>query len=169
MNQDSNIAPADYFIEPGYILVAAQPAVISGVLGSSVSVCLFDRRRKVGGMNQFQYPFIGDKLRATAIYGNVSTLALIRMMIADGSKTKHLEAQIIGGGHNPALSSQNIGRENVRMARKILIRHRIRVASEDVGGEKGRKVVFNTHKNEVAVMKVASLRSGDWYPYQENR
>jgi chemotaxis protein CheD len=169
MKQRSNIAPADYFIEPGYILVAAQPAVISGVLGSCVSVCLFDRRRKVGGMNQFQYPFIGEKNRATAIYGNVSTLALIRMMIADGSKTKHLEAQIIGGGHNPALSSQNIGRENVRMARRILIRHRIRVASEDVGGEKGRKVVFNTHQNEVAVMKVSSLRSGDWYPYQENR
>ncbi len=163
------IAPTDYFIEPGYILVAAKPAVISGVLGSSVSVCLYDRKRKVGGMNHFRYPFIGDRHRATAIYGNVSTLALIRMMIADGSKPKHLEAQILGGGHNPSVSAQNIGRENAMMARRILMRHRISVASEDVGGKKGRKVVFNTRQNEIAVMKVDALRSGDWYPYEENR
>lgn len=169
MKQRDSIAPADYFIEPGYILVAAQPAVISGVLGSCVSVCLYDRKRKVGGMNHFKYPFIGEKDQATALYGNVSTLALIRMMISDGSKVRHLEAQIVGGGHNPALSAKNIGRENVRMARRILLRHRIRVTSEDVGGEKGRKVIFNTHQNEIAVMKVESLRSGDWYPYSESR
>ena len=170
MNKRSDaVAPTDYFIEPGYILVAARPAVISGVLGSCVSVCLYDRKRKVGGMNHFRYPFIGEKHRATAIYGNVSTLALIRMMIAEGSKPKHLEAQIIGGAHNPAASPKNIGRENVLMARKILIRHRISVTSEDVGGEKGRKVVFNTRQNEIAVMKVENLRSGDWYPYDDNR
>lgn len=169
MNQKSDIAPTDYFIEPGYILVAAKPAVISGVLGSCAAVCLYDRKRKVGGMNHFQYPFIDDKRKATAIYGNVATLALIRMMIADGSKPKHLEAQIIGGAHNPAVSPKNIGRENVLMARKILIRQRITVTSEDVGGEKGRKVVFNTRQNEVAVMKVENLRTGDWYPYSDNR
>jgi chemotaxis protein CheD len=80
-----------------------------------------------------------------------------------------MEAQIIGGAHNPALSPKNIGRENILMARKILIRHRISLASEDVGGEKGRKVVFNTRQNEIAVMKVENLRAGDWYPYDDNR
>ncbi len=169
MTSRSSIVPTDYLIEPGYILVATQPAIISGVLGSCVSVCLFDRKRKVGGMNHFQYPFIADKHRATALYGNVSTLALIRMMIADGSKTKHLEAQIIGGAHNPEVSPKNVGRENVLMARKILIRQRIHVVSEDVGGAKGRKVVFNTHQNELAVMKVGHLRAGDWYPYTDQR
>jgi len=169
MTQHSDIAPTDYFIEPGYILVAARPAIISGVLGSCVAVCLHDRKRKVGGMNHFLYPFIDDRRKATAVYGNVSTLALIRMMLSDGSRPKHLEAQIIGGAHNPAVSPKNIGRENILMARKVLIRHRIGVTSEDVGGEKGRKVVFNTRQNEVAVMKVDNLRAGDWYPYSENR
>jgi len=170
MTTDSD-APAtiNYFIEPGYIFVATKPAVISGVLGSCVSVCLFDRKRKIGGMNHFRFPLIRDKNIATAVYGNVATLALVRMMLNEGSEIKHLEAQIIGGAYNPEISPENIGKENIIVARKILTREGVRIASEDVGGEKGRKVIFNTTNNEVAVMKVDKLRLGDWYPYENNR
>ncbi len=170
MTTDSD-APViiNYFIEPGYIFVATKPAVISGVLGSCVSVCLFDWKRKIGGMNNFKFPFIKGKNLATAVYGNVATLALVRMMLNEGSEIKHLEAQIIGGAYNSEISPENIGKENIIVARKILTREGVRIASEDVGGEKGRKVIFNTTSNEVAVMKVDKLRLGDWYPYDNNR
>jgi chemotaxis protein CheD len=49
------------------------------------------------------------------------------------------------------------------------MREGIRVVSEDTGGEKGRKIVFNTGTNEVAVLKVDRLRKGDWYPYEGDR
>jgi len=169
MTTDSD-APVtiNYFIEPGYIFVATKPAVISGVLGSCVSVCLFDRELKIGGMNNFRFPFIKEKNMATAVYGNVATLALIRMMLNEGSEIKNLEAQILGGAYNSELSPQNIGKENILTAKKILTREGVRIASEDVGGEKGRKVIFNTSNNEIAVMKVDKLRLGDWYPYENN-
>jgi hypothetical protein len=48
-------------------------------------------------MNHFKLSYTKDKDNATSIYGNVATLALIQMMIEDGSKLKHLEAQIFGG------------------------------------------------------------------------
>ncbi|MFW5811032.1 MAG: chemotaxis protein CheD, partial [Thermodesulfobacteriota bacterium] len=86
-----------------------------------------------------------------------------------GSKPRNLEAQIIGGAYNPGISGKNIGRENIQVARKLLARKRIRIVSEDVGGEKGRKVVFNTHTNEVAVIKVEKLRTADWFPYEGER
>ncbi len=159
----------NYFIEPGYIFVAAKPAVISGVLGSCVAVCIYDRKRKVGGMNHYKYPVTTDPNHATALYGNVATLTLLKMMINDGSRNRHLEAQIIGGAYNPEISPENIGAENVRIAKKILIRQRIRVFSEDVGGNRGRKVIFKTDENQIAVMKVDRLRSSDWYPYEETR
>jgi len=54
-------------------------------------------------------------------------------------------------------------------ARKILIREMISIASEDVGGEKGRKIVFNTDMSEIAVIKVEKLRNKDWYPYEDHR
>jgi chemotaxis protein CheD len=120
-------------------------------------------------MNHFRYPSTTDRHEATAIYGNVSTIALVRMMIEQGAHRRHLEAQIIGGAYNRDLSTKDVGRENITVARRVLARERIRVVSEDVGGARGRKVVFNTAKNEVAVMKVDRLRTGDWYPYEENR
>ena len=90
-------------------------------------------------------------------------------MINDGSKIKHMEAQIIGGAYNSGIYSKNIGRENIITARKILRRYRIRIVSEDVGGEKGRKVIFDTGSNEIVILKVEKLREGDWNPYMEAR
>jgi chemotaxis protein CheD len=159
----------NYFLEPGYIFLAEKPTVISTVLGSCVAVCLYDRKRRLGGMNRFQVPEVHDKKQATAMYGNVATLTLVRMMLEGGSKRKHLEAQILGGAHNPKISPENIGFANIRAARKILTREKIAVTSEDVGGEKGRKVVFNTETCEIAVFKVDRLRQSDWFPYEGSR
>jgi chemotaxis protein CheD len=166
----SDLAVTDnYFLKPGYILVPRGPTVISTVLGSCVAVCLYDRKRECGGMNHFQLPSTNKLKEATARYGNVATLALIGMMINDGSKIKNLEAQFFGGAHNAKTCPKNIGQENVRIARMILTRKHIRIASEDVGGEKGRKLVFNTASNEMAIVKVDRIRQADWYPFIDNR
>lgn len=161
--------PGQYLLEPGHIYIPAAPTLVSAVLGSAVSVCLYDRKRRVGGINHYQLPFVREKHRATAIFGNVGTIALIRMLVHDGSRLKHLEAQILGGAFNPAVSPRDIGRQNLQVARRILISERIAVASEDSGGEKGRKVIFNSHTGEVAVFKADRLRQSDWYPYEGNR
>jgi len=165
----SSPAAITYFLAPGYIFVATRPAVISSVLGSAVSVCLYDRKRKLGGMNQFQLPEIRDRQKATARYGNAATLALVRMMEENGCAIRALEAQIIGGAFNRDVSESDVGRANVEVARRVLGRKGIRIVSEDVGGVKGRKVIFNTGVNEVAVMKVDRLRAVDWHPYADDR
>lgn len=170
MTKKSNsLIHTNYFLEAGYLFLATKSTVISTVLGSSVSVCIYDRKRKVGGINHFQFPFTGKRNQATAKYGNVATIALIRMMVNNGSKIKHLEAQILGGAYNRKVSPKNIGLKNIMAARKILIREMISIASEDVGGEKGRKIVFNTDTSEIAVIKVEKLRNKDWYPYEDHR
>lgn len=170
MTKKSNMpVSANYFLKPGYILVANSATVISTVLGSCVSVCIYDRKRKVGGMNHFQLPLIDKSNAATARYGNVATVALIGMMMDDGCRLKHLESQIFGGAFNAQVSEVDIGKENIRMAQRILRKKGIPIVSEDVGGQKGRKIVFDTATNEVAVIKVDKLRKGDWHPYEDNR
>ena len=169
INTSNSLIKKNYFLESGFIFVATKPTIISTVLGSCVSVCIYDKKRKAGGMNHFQLPFINVKHRANARHGNVATIALVRMLINDGSKIKHMEAQVYGGAFNPQFSIHDIGEENVMAAKKVLARNRIRVVSEDVGGRKGRKVVFNTSTNEIGVFKVDKLRKGDWYPYEDDR
>ncbi len=158
-----------YHLEPGGIFALGEPAMVSAVLGTCVAVCLHDRRLKIGGMNHFLYPkpkMFGG--RATVEYANVAIPALIRMMRKQGSRLEDIEAQIFGGGGAPGLSdSSSLGDRNVKMARKLLKKNGIKVVSEDVGGLKGRRLIFHTGTNEALVMKTHRIRRGDYYPYRQ--
>jgi len=144
--------------------------LISTVVGSCVAVSLWDCRKEYGAMAHYLYPVTEDRSQASAQYGNVAILYLIKLFLAEGSKIKNLKAQVFGGAINPAGGCERIGSENVRIAEKLLARKRIPVVSEDVGGMMGRKIVYNTFQNEAVVYKVNQLRKGDWYPYiQEGR
>jgi chemotaxis protein CheD len=158
-----------YFLKPGYILVPETPTIISTVLGSCVAVCLYDRNRKTGGMNHFPLPSTRKPEEATARFGNVATLTLVGMMLENGSRVQDLEAQIFGGAFHAGAGPTSIGKENVKVARMVLARKRIPIVSEDVGGEKGRKIVYDTGSNEVVVIRVDKIRQGDWYPYSAQR
>ncbi len=167
--QSDTLITKDYFLRPGFIYMPEKPTVISTVLGSSVSVSLYDKKLKTGGMNHFLFPHADVRKKSTALFGNVAVPVLIRMMMENGSKRSHLEAQIFGGAFNIDLSPRDIGQDNFKTARQILDHRQIRIVSEDVGGSKGRKVVFNTNSYEIGILKVERLRESDWYPYDGDR
>jgi chemotaxis protein CheD len=93
----------DYLLKLGYSYLSDKPTVISTVLGSSVSISLYDKSLKKGGMNYSLFPLVEKQEKTTACYGNVACRALVRMMIDSGSAVKDLEAQVFG-----AYSTQNI-------------------------------------------------------------
>ncbi len=169
MAQDTRPVVQDYFLRPGFIYLPERPTTISTVLGSSVAVSLYDRSLRTGGMNHFLYPYVNTREKTTTFYGNIAVLTLIRMMAGNGSKLSHLEAQLFGGAFNNEVSKRDIGRDNLRTARNILSRQKIKIVSEDVGGELGRKIVFNTSTYEIGILKVGRLRESDWYPYPNDR
>jgi chemotaxis protein CheD len=167
--QDSNQAleAYEYYLKPGFLYLTGEATVIYTVLGSCVAVCLWDRQKKIGAMNHFLYPGTTDPTRATTLYGNVAVLTLIRLMLAEGGGRKSLESQIFGGGtRGTGSSEEDIGPRNVQVARNILRQQGIPITSEDVGGGKGRKLIYNTGTNEAVVLKVDRLRAEDWYPYR---
>ncbi len=151
------------FIEPGYIYLPTEPTNLYAVLGSCVSVCIWDKKLKIGGMNHFLYPSAPSSSKSTSQYGNVATVRLIQMLEKAGARTSSLFAQIIGGAIPPfPTKNKNIGEENVEIARKILKRKGIKVVSEDVGGTMGRKIVFNSYTGHLMVLKVYQIRKDDW-------
>ncbi|UQZ88509.1 hypothetical protein C4J81_04530 [Deltaproteobacteria bacterium Smac51] len=169
MSTNNAIEVYRYHLEPGGIFALGEPAMVSTVLGTCVAVCLHDRRLKIGGMNHFLYPktkaFGG---RPTVEYANVAIPALIKLMQKQGSRIEDIEAQIFGGGEAAGMiSSGNIGDKNIKMARKLLKKSGIKVVSEDVGGLKGRRLIFHTGTNEALVMKTHRIRRGDYYPYRQ--
>ena len=164
MIKDPRYIP-NYFISPGYIYFPEIQTKISTVLGSSVSIAVFDRKKKSGAMSHFLYPSIKNGDIPRSIYGDVSTKALINFFLKEGSRKKNMEAQIFGGAFNSSVSPSDIGKKNVESAKKILLRENINLVSEDIGGTKGRKIVFDTKTNEIVVIRVDNLRKTDWYPY----
>lgn len=149
-------------LEPGYIYFTRQATTIATVLGSCVSVCLWDRRQRFGGINHFLYPSTHDPVKATPKYGNAATLALAHMMTDAGCVREDMVAHVLGGAFPEEAEGQDIGAENVAVARKILQHKEIRIVSEDVGGCMGRKVIFDTGTGRVVVVKVHKLRKTDW-------
>lgn len=157
------LAASGYFLKPGYLYYAGEPNIIYTVLGSAVMVCLYDRRSCSAGTCLYRYPATDDGKKATAEYGNAALPALIRMMEETGSHPAFMEAMIFGGADRE--KGERTGEENVRLARCVLKKKRIRIMSEDVSGFMGRKVVYHTATNQAVIYKIRTLREMDWFPY----
>lgn len=150
-----------YFIQPGFIYTSKQPILIHTVLGSCVSVCIWDNKNIYGGINHFIYPRRGEN-EPTAKYGDVSTQYLLDLMIKMGSEKNDLIAHVVGGAQNPEFNS-TIGMQNVDVATEILEKKGIKIVDLDTGGSLGRKITFNTLTGEILIYKCMKLREGDWY------
>ncbi len=153
-----------FYLEPGHIYFSKEAAVVRTVLGSCVAVCLWDRRLKYGGMSHYLYPSTQKAEEATPKYGNVAITALVRMMESAGCRRKDIKAQILGGAQSEDTRPFLKNTDNVRVAREMLTRKRIKIVSEDVGGTMGRKVILDLGTGEIAVLKVHKIRQTDWEP-----
>lgn len=124
----------------GDMLVAQQPVRISTVLGSCVSVCLFDRRQHFGGMNHFLVP----RGNATALHGDWATARLVERMRQLGSRPDDLQAKVFGGGSPLRLENDilAVGAENVQVARTVLEDLGIPIVAQRVGHGAGVRLFF---------------------------
>lgn len=138
----SSDAPAfrEAMLWAGDLVVAAAPLRLSTVLGSCVSVCLYDRQRRFGGMNHFLVP----RGNATAHHGDWATSRLIDRMRQLGSALEDVEGKVFGGGSPLRLEHDTlaVGAENVQMARHILGRFGIPIVAERVGHAAGVRLFF---------------------------
>jgi chemotaxis protein CheD len=150
-----------YYLHPGYIYASSKKTIITTVLGSCVSLCLWDSKNKFGGMNHFIYPQNRNN-ESNGRFGNISCPYLLKLMQDLGSQKHDIVAHLVGGANSPIIKS-NIGNMNIEIVEKIVTRYGLNVATRDLGGRVGRKVVFNTATGELAINKGASLGDGDWY------
>jgi chemotaxis protein CheD len=153
----------DHFLKPGHIVVSTETECFATVVGSAVVVTLFNKKYRFGGLCHFVYPKSKDG-HLSAIYGNGGILELTRTMKNIGSLSLDLEAHIIGGANHDD-STDCPSTDNIAMAERMLHKFNIRIASKDVGGNMGRKVLFNASTGEVIVAKTTQLRESDWHRY----
>ncbi|MBE9467035.1 MAG: chemotaxis protein CheD [Bacteroidetes bacterium] len=140
-----------HFLYPASLFVTEKPFLVNTLLGSCVSICLWDKILKIGGINHFMLPFWNGEGLASPKYGNIAIEKLLDEMINLGSKKYNLIAKIFGGGAviDTKTDSFNIGTRNIKIAIDILNDKKIPIVAKSIGGDLGRKIQFNVKSGEV--------------------
>jgi chemotaxis protein CheD len=134
-----------HFLYPGQLYVSREGETISTILGSCAAVCLWDRRKKIGGMNHYLLPDGPDDSPNPHRYGNHANAALLKQLQSLGCEVKDLQAKIFGGASAFAADPENsLGTQNVKLAEEFLQRCRIPLLLTDVSGKRGRRLTFHT-------------------------
>jgi len=135
------------YLHPGGLVAPADPRVVTTILGSGVPVCLFDPRRGIGGANHYLLPHWAGASGASPRYGNTAIRQLIDRLVARGAVKADLRAKVFGGACVMEAfqgSAAHVGTRNASVALELLDAERITVLEEDLGGSRGRRLVFRT-------------------------
>jgi chemotaxis protein CheD len=150
---DANFKNDAVKVLPGEFFVSDEDMLIVTTLGSCIAACLWDRERRIGGMNHFMLPEgTGDSGR----YGSFAMELLINQLMKRGATRSTLEAKVFGGGAVIAsMTSLNVGERNTQFVLEYLRTERIPVVSKDVLDTCARKVCMLPASGKVLMKRLA--------------
>ncbi|MBK1653479.1 chemotaxis protein CheD [Allochromatium vinosum] len=143
-----------HLIRPGEHAVTDEPMVLTTLLGSCVSVCLFDPVARLMGMNHFLLPMRNPASREPVLatdagrYGLWAMELLVNELLKRGARREQLRAKAFGGANvlheieDTQPDHFNIGASNVAFVRQFLDRDGIPLIAQDLGGLHGRQIHF---------------------------
>jgi chemotaxis protein CheD len=151
-NEAVKVLPGEYFVFDEDILVMT-------TLGSCIAACLWDREKRIGGMNHFLLPE-GSGGAESGRYGNFAMDQLIGEMVKRGANRSTMEAKVFGGGAViSGMNSINVGERNTTFVLDYLRTERITVVSKDVMDIYPRKVCFLPASGKAMVKRLASANT----------
>jgi chemotaxis protein CheD len=152
-NEAVKVLPGEFFVHDEDILVMT-------TLGSCIAACLWDREKRVGGMNHFLLPDSGGSGGDSGRYGSFAMDLLIGELVKRGATRATMEAKVFGGGAViSGMNSINVGERNTQFVLDYLRTERITVVSKDVLDIYPRKVCFLPASGKAMVKKLASANT----------
>jgi len=133
---------------------------LSTVLGSCISACVRDTVAAIGGMNHFllaeQSGSAKDRYGASARYGAFAMEQLINSVLSRGTGRKgNLVIKVFGGGNINTLQT-DVGAQNVEFVRGFLLGEGYCIASEDLGGNFARRILFKPASGRIFIKRLDS-------------
>lgn len=134
-------------------------------LGSCVGVVLCDLQAKIGGLAHVMLP--SSRLYAPIVFPGKFADTAIDVLLFEmerlGCHQKNIFSKIIGGANMFASISQNsvpIGLRNVSAVREKLQQQNIPILAEQVGGTRGRTIIFDVESGKIEIRKLN--QSSEW-------
>ncbi len=141
-----------YYLHPCGLFMNKKPHHVTTILGTCVSVCLWDQQLKIGGINHYMLPLWNGEGLASPKYGNIAIGKLLEKMDQSGSQRKNIIAKVFGGKEENNPQGNNcfrIGERNAEMAMDVLSEEKIKIVGKSLGGASGRKLQFFSDTGEV--------------------
>ena len=140
------------YVQPGEVHWSEEPCVFKTVLGSCISVCLWDPARQIGGLNHFMLPRArpgGESAR----FGNIAIPRLIRTLQELGCTG--MVAKVFGGAAVlPVGGLTAVGSSNTELAMMLMQEHRIPVVAQRTGGTQGIVIRYFSSSGEVQLREI---------------
>ena len=157
-----------HYLKPGEMYLAMEPTVISTLLGSCVSVTMFHPGRHIGAICHGQHPVCrrlesAGQCQDECEDGFKNMACAIRLMFDRfrdlGIMATELEVKVFGGSDMFVVGNGNnkkptVGKQNLDITRRLLAEAGVRVKAFDLGGERGRKIFFNSYTGEVLLKRL---------------
>jgi chemotaxis protein CheD len=142
---DASAVEPVVYVHPGHLYVGRGRERVTTILGSCVSICLHDPGAGIGGMNHFLLPSSANDAGWSPRYAQPALSSLMDLMLKAGARAARLEALVVGGAR--VLSAfpddkDHLGLRNAATATALLSAWRIPIVATDIGGDRGRKLVF---------------------------
>ena len=142
--------------------VEHNPAILTCVgLGSCVGVVLYDAIKKLGGLAHVMLPkqCEAKNQSPSARFADTAIELLLKEMADRGSTLRNVKAKIFGGANMfPDIvrpnAVMNVGERNIRAVKQELRKRKLEIIGEDLGGQWGRSIFFNTADGSVRVRNV---------------
>lgn len=148
------------YLKPGEIHFSREPIMVTTVLGSCICVTMYHNNSQLAAICHAVLPSSAEATnktqgtRNTFQYVDTSIEWMLRQFEGNGIRHPDIEVKMFGGaemfihgttGNRPV----SVGKKNIDMAIKTIEKSRLKLKAWNVGGNKGRKVIFNTLTGDV--------------------
>lgn len=143
---------ADVSVGMGQIALISPPTVGRAIVGSCIALTLYDARLRIGTMAHIVLAEQAGRPGTPGKFADTALPHMLDLLAKEGAPASRLNAKLAGGasmfqGGGPI----RVGDANREAVKELLGRHKIRIAGEHVGGNKGRRITFEV---ETGTLKV---------------
>ena len=146
------------YLKPGELVLTEKPVIVTTVLGSCVSVTMFYPRTGAAAICHGMLPNGGksDSFK----YIDTSLRYMVNYFDRLKITRKEIQVKIFGGADmfnsvQQGVRNLTVGWQNISVATRCLDEHGLIPKATDVGGRRGRKLVFKTDTGDVFIKKMS--------------
>jgi chemotaxis protein CheD len=153
------------YLKPGEVIVSRHPILVSTILGSCIAVTMFSPKKKVGAICHAMFPKNPTEARNVQYVDCAIHYVFDKMMEYTGNTDLLVKlfggARVLAGG-DYGEDRKAIGEQNLSQAYITLNELGLTIASSDIGGTRGRKLLFSLKTGDVYLRRLRI--TGDVFP-----